>query len=357
MTEKIFCVEQLIAGSYVKYRNLSQLIASSYAGSACEEINLFIDLNSVLKQLYSGDVWTHRSVDQFDIAASTINMCAHYRNFFRNINVETNIFLIYGLNCPSANSVYVSGYNAKFVEAYIKKPDITKAIETNLDILNLISQYLPRIYFFNIGTCEVSSMVDYLIHNLPRTNSNIENIIISKDPLMLQLIPEHNVRIIRPLKRKDGDDSFIIDNSNLWIKFITEFRKGKIPQNLISNIFFQNILCMTSVPERSMFSVFNISKAFQYIEKSVKSNFLDPNKFYTQSGINTALSALQIKFNPTELEMRFKAINAHYQAMFILPMEKPELKTLRLIDLEDIPSLKSIVTKYFEKNPIDLDRL
>ena len=354
--EKSYTVEQLITSSYIKYNKLFELITTSYQGSSCEEINLFIDLNSVLKQLYSGDIWTYKAIDQFEMASCIINMCGHYRSFFLNsLGVSTNIFLIYGLNCPSINNSYVNGYNSKFLNDYIKKPDITNSIDKNLQLLNLICPYLPRIYFFNIGNCEVSSMIDYIIHHI--YNPQIENIVISKDPLMLQLIPEHNIRVLRPLKRKGSDDSFIVDSSNLWIKFITDYRKNKLPNIFISNTFFQNVLCMTSIPERNMFSIFNINKVFKIIDEAIKQNFLNPIQLYTQSGLNTALLAMGIDCNPTELEMRFKAINTHYQSSFIITIEKPEFKQLRLIDLEDVQSLKEIISKYFDRYPIDLDRL
>ena len=42
---------------------------------------------------------------------------------------------------------------------------------------------------------------------------------------------------------------------------------------------------------------------------------------------------------------------------FVLPIEKPEFKKLRLIDLDDPASLKEIISKFFELTPIDLDRL
>lgn len=355
--ERSYSVEQLITGFYVKYNKLSELILQSYSGSSCEEINIFIDLNSVLRPMYSGDIWTHRSVSKLDIASSIINMCGHYRSFFRNLHVKSNIYLIYGLNCPEANEVYMKGYNSKFLLSYIKKPDITNAIEENLRYVEILCQYLPNIYFFNIGKCEVSSMIDRLITHNPKSLNGIENIIISKDVVMLQLIPEHNVRVIRPLKTKDGDMSFIVDNNNLWRLFHIWYHKAKFSQDIISTKFFQNILPMTSIPERSIYAIFSINKAITLIKQCVDNGYLDNDKFYIQSGLNTALSTLGVEFNPALLEMRFKAVNAHYQSTFILTLEKPEFTVLRLVDLEDIPSLKEIVAKYFASNPIDLDRL
>ena len=66
---------------------------------------------------------------------------------------------------------------------------------------------------------------------------------------------------------------------------------------------------------------------------------------------------MDIRCNTAELEMRYRAINTHFQSTFVLPIEKPEFKKLRLIDLDDPASLKEIISKFFELTPIDLDRL
>ena len=55
--------------------------------------------------------------------------------------------------------------------------------------------------------------------------------------------------------------------------------------------------------------------------------------------------------------MRFRAINTHFQSTYVLTLEKPEFKRLRLVDLDDPVSLKEIVSKFFVNTPIDLDRL
>lgn len=355
MYDETYSVEQLVTSSYIKYKKLSELIFSSYNGSNCQIINLFIDINSVLKQLFNGNVWTYKSVGMFEIAASILNMCGHYRSFFKGLGVYSKIYLIYGLNCPKANNVYVSGYNAKFIQSYIKKPDIALSIERNLNALNLICPYLPDIYFFDIGQCEVSAMVHKLISL--NNDDKTENIIISKDPLMLQLIPEYDVRVLRPLKNKDGDNSFIVDNLNLWKMYISGYRRCVQPKYTISNTFFQNVLCMTSIPERSMFAIFNINRVFSIFNVLIQAGYLESNKLYSQAGINTALDLLDINYNPAELEMRFKAINTNYQSTYILPMENPELASPRLVNLKDDQSLKEILAKYFYKHPIELDKL
>lgn len=355
-----FTIEQMITGSFVKYNRLAKIINETYNGSNAIEINLYIDLNSILKPLYSIDAWNYKYKHLYEITATILNMCGHYREFFKHLGVITNIYLIYGLNCPSINDTFIQGYNSKFINSYIKKPDITELIYNNLEILKLITQYIPKIYYFDIGKNEVSAMIDYIINYTNSKEKRIENLVISKDILMLQLVPEHNVRILRPNKTKgDGDLSYISDNNNLIKRFCVEYRNGKEPKENINPCFLQNILTMTRLPERSIFgsSKISIPKAMHIIDQGVKNRFLENGKLYTQSSMNTVLEAMDIECNKTELDMKFKAINTHYQSAFILISEKPELKYLRFIDMEDPISLKEIVSKYFYKIPIDLERL
>ena len=353
-------IEQLISGSFVRYEILSNLINTSYSGSNCIEINLFIDLNSAIKQLYSVDTWTYKYRNRYEIAATVLNMCGHYREFFRQIGVNTNIYIIYGLNCPPINDNLVQGYNSAFKNAFIKKKDITELIDENLKILNIITQYIPYTYFFNCGTNEVSAMIYHLVSYFRR--SNVENIVITKDVLALQLIPEFDVRVLRPAKSRDGegntiDMSFIVDNINLWEKFCTRYRNINIPKNIIGSNFISNVLAMTRVPERKLYSRFSISKVFNILNAGLENRFINNNTIYTQSSINTVLEALDIGCNKDELDLRYRAISTQYQVSYVLFGERPDLKRPRIIDLEDPIALKNIVAKYFNDIPIDLDRL
>ena len=54
-----FTIEQMITGSFVKYNRLSKIINETYYGSQATELNLFIDINSAIRQLYSIDAWTY----------------------------------------------------------------------------------------------------------------------------------------------------------------------------------------------------------------------------------------------------------------------------------------------------------
>ena len=363
MIDERYTLEQLITGFFVKYNRLVDLTHqtyTSYSEMYCTKINLFIDLNSVLKSLYSIDAWGYKSVNRYEMASMILNMCGHYRQFYRNIGVSSNIYLIYGLNCPKSNETYVLGYNDKFVRAYMKKPSVTNIIEDNMAILKLITQYIPKVYFFDIGRCEVSSMISHIIKTSEASKHGYENIILSKDILMLQLIPEYNVRVLRPLKTKDGDESFIVDNKNLWSMYFSKYRHLKSAAPNIPTQFISNIMAMTGVQERGLATIFNIHKAMKLIGLSLENGFLPSNQFCSQAVVNTALAVMDVAgYNPVELDMRYKAISTSFQSMYILLSERPDLAEYwtQMVDLEDVRGLKDIISKYFYNTPIDLDRL
>lgn len=353
--EEKYTIERLVSGSFIKYERLAELIQYSFYNSTATKINIFIDLLSCIRRLYSIDAWGYKYNSKYELTASTINMCGHYREFFRRLGVESRFYIIFGLNSPGINQTFVKNYNHKFINDFLKKENITKMIARNIQCLNLLCQYLPGIYFFSINDNEVSSMIVNILRNISQEDPSI---IISSDTTMLQLIPEYNVRVLRPFKTFEHDESFIVDNSNLWEMYFKNYTKTKMPANNIGTGFIQNIIPMTRLDKRSMKSVFSITSAYQKIYKAIQLGFIKDNSvLYSQTAINTILEALGVKFNPTELEMRYKAVNPDFQYQYALLNTCPEYRQLRFIDLEDVNSLSQIITNYFVDIPIDLEKL
>ena len=111
-------ISQIINYSYVKYDRLSELINLEYKGSNSSNINIFIDLYSILKPLYSANIIID---DYTEITSCIINMCAHYRYFFRSrYNVESRIYLIWSKNIPYKNKTLYPDSNIKSAKIQCK---------------------------------------------------------------------------------------------------------------------------------------------------------------------------------------------------------------------------------------------
>lgn len=355
-------IDQMIAGFYIKYIRLNEIINQSYYSSNATELNLFIDLNSVIKPMFLSQYKVYRHRGPYDIVSSMINMCGHYREFFNNKGVSTRIFIVMGLNAPITNSEMIPEYNRSLLNAYMLKKDTYAYLTQNLSMLNLLCEYIPGVYYIDGGNCETSSVISHIIRALHlQDNDTRTSIVLSKDELPLQLIPLYGLRVLRPYKSKeDGDLSYIVDWNNLFETYIKIYRKLKMPSLNPGPCLISNIMAMTSVPMRNLSSVHNINQVMKIIKLGYEYKFIKYNELYSQSSINTILDALGVKHNNAALELRWKAINPEFQAMFVLPNEGPYLKRLRLVDLNEPDEFRRIIDKYFNTtglNPIDLDRL
>lgn len=356
-------MEIVVGSNYVKYDKLSQLIYSTYTGSNAVNLNIFVDLYSILKPLFSSDMninYIMRS--DVELSADIINMCAHYRSFFNNIGVTTRFYLIFGLNTPTENQILYPGYNEKFINAYSSKTKIRENVQMNLNLLDVLCPSLPGIYFFNIEDKEVSGFIEYIMRIYHLNNKELypdtENIIITKDVLPLQLVSS-GCNILRPKKSQGIDNSYIIDHNNFWSSFIVEMR-NRMTNTIIQPIdvgYFSNILAMTKVPERCMSSLRSVRSAYSIFAKGIELGYLNPTQQdYSQSTINKVLEILGVNTNYTTLDMRWKAISSKFAAQYVLPYN-PKLSNVQFKDIQDPDAVRQIVSTYYYKSPIDLDRL
>lgn len=356
-------LEVIVGSNYVRYETLGGLIAQAYndPNVQSDQLNIFIDLYSIIKPMFTSD----RSIEydmtsELELSADILNMCAHYRLFFDRLKVNTKIFLIFGLNRPENNAILSKGYNDKFYSSYIAKPKLRELVEKNMKSLELLCMSLPHIYYFNIGNMEVSSYIEYILQmhklNDKSLNPTMENMVISKDVLPLQLVSS-GCTVLRPKKSKGSDSSFIVSHINFWNSFMSEVRNVKVQDYYkIDPALFANILAMTRVPERCMNSIKSVPVVCNYILKAIEMGYITKNQDFDQATINKVLEILGVNTNYTTLEMRWKAISSKFMANYIIPND-PRISNPILIELNDPDSIREIVARYYEKSPIDLDRL
>ena len=354
-------IEQLMLSNFVRYNTLQELINYTMRNSNADTLNIFIDLYSLFKPLYSVDKLKYSNKSYHDITAFVLNMICHYRYFFKYIGVKTRFFIIFGLNCPNTNVKILPGYNSKFINDISTKKDTSNLIIDNLEMLDLLCTYIPDVYFFNIGRCEVSSMIYNIMDKSKyhQSKSN-ESMVITKDILPLQLVSIFDMRILRPSKKNNVDESFIVDNENLWSITFNQYRKTNMVVNSnLSNKLFSNFLAMTRVPERSMYSVLDIRKAYSILLDCKNMRLIEEDKTYSQNTINNIFGAVRpdSNINTSAIDLRWKCINPEFQCKYVLSTESPSNVNPILRYVEDNRALVDILNRYFERNHIDLNRL
>ena len=163
-----FSIDGAIYGSFVKYDRLDQIVFDAFSNTKiaqATDLNIFIDLYSIMHSLFS----EHYRVDfsnYTDITTCLINMCAHYRAFFRRLRVNTTFYLVFSTNCSPINRKYVAEYNEVFYNKTLV-PESKKITGDNFKLLSAICPYLPDIHFINsMDGFEVSVIIAHLIEML-----------------------------------------------------------------------------------------------------------------------------------------------------------------------------------------------
>lgn len=353
---KRFDADKIIYGSYVKHNRLDRIVYDTFSNTsiaAATNLNIFVDLYSVLKPILS----EHYRVDipaLTTITSGIINLCGHYRSFFRSLKVNTKFFLIYSNNTSEINRKLVAGYNESFYnKSHIKQ--YRDFLNSNFDLLNLLCPYLPDIHFIkSTEDYEVAVIIAGIIEKL---NDRNPNLIISRDLYPLQLTALYPyTSYLFPLKTRSGDESIMIPISEK-ISFRREFwelyckRHNISPTKMIeiSPLNMSLFSALTNFMERGINGVTSPSNARKVIKNIVGEEDV-------KISIDLLESNEDILTNYPLVISRFNSLDIFYA----LSMYKvsPEYKSIQFINLRDDTKINQICSMdVFVNNPIDLTLL
>jgi hypothetical protein len=350
-------IETIIYGSYVKYDRLQQQVYNTFSNTSiasATELNIFIDLYSVLKSIFSENYRTDIS-DYTAITSGVINMCSHYRAFFKRLSVHTKFYIVFSFNTCDINRKFVSGYNQSFYnKSQIKM--FNDVAMNNFSLLELLCPYLPDIFFVRSPRNFESSI---LIANLiEQINDGNPNLIISRDIYPLQLCSLYPyTSYLYPKKVRGLDESVMIPISEkqsfsyeFW-NLVASIRRIKLESiGDISPINYSLFSALHRFPERNIDQLTDLNNVRYIINKIVgNSNIkVHPQQLYEDYEIS---SKIQVAL----AESRLKALDIEY----ILPFYKndPESKSIKLENLSDDRAINTINAKFLSHNPIDLSKL
>ncbi len=343
-------IEKLLFSNFVKYDRLKIISDRAFSKTNASELNIYIDLNSMLKSIYSQDILGMTSLTS--ISSFVVNICSHYRHFYRTrYRVKTNIFIVYSENIPHLNSQFYKDYN-KNTKARLKtNTQVKDFIYDNIELLKLLVPYLPNIYFVE-GTYETGVLINHIIKT---RGLNIPNMIISKDSYLFQLVSLYdNTIVLRPKKSNGQDLSYYIHKDNLLTALLklrnsTEDLQGVSPE--LASIF----MTLTYVKERNIKSLVNVKTAVKSIKDGINDKTLYNGHSVNPTTIWNGLNTKAFNTESFNFECRYKAIDIPFQ--YSVFVNSPEVLNIRFIDLYDLKALEEINSKYFNTNPLDLDGL
>ena len=349
---------QVIYGGYVKLDRLKDLVFQTYGNSSIEyatKLNIFIDLTSILHPLYSEH---NRIVSDYitDLSAGIINMCAHYRSYFRTLSVDTKFYLINSYNCADLNRKFIANYNAEFMRK-VQVTNTKKLIDGNIDLLRVLCPYLPGIYL--IESMEQYETAVIIAHLIEIINDGNPNLVISHDLYPLQLVALYPyTSYLYPKKSPGGvDASWMLPinekpgfREQFWTN-VAKIRKINVQPLLeISPLNYALFSAMTKCPERTLNGICAPITAKNFISTLVGSQDINVNA--SQFMNNTELAS---KFTVAEIAARYNAVDIQYALPFY--KASPEAMNIKFLDLKDDAAVNRITSKYYQNNPIDLMRL
>lgn len=339
-------VGQLLGKFYVAWVKMEELIDSMFSTYTedISNINIYLDINSMTRLLYSN--LDFNIEEDLLISASIINLCAHYRAFFRKYyNTETYFYLIVSDNLPLINRKLIKGYNNIYFKNITNKKDITEKIKTNLECTKILCEYLPNIYL--IPSIFETGVIIYELINKEYDETRA-HMILTKDSYNYQLINNKNTFIIRPINK---DKSYLINDSNIY-KIISQERRIKtiLDDNIIPSNLYTILLTLIGSKDRCIKSKFNIRTAFNIMKDGIDSKILsnqNPNLFFER-----------IKnVNSEELKNRYKSIDLFQQNKLYKLHNEYSLLNGYLLDKYNPQEVREICSKYYLYDPIDLERL
>ena len=352
-------IEQRLYSSYIKYEVLERLTLAAFTNSNAEVVNIYIDMHSILKALYVNNSYMISNIPTA-IASSMINLCAHMRAYYRSRHhVETRIYLVYSENrCDLNNRIY-EGYNYSWLNNLSNSQPITKNIEENLELIEILCPYLNDIFFIRTEFEPAVVILDRICKDEVLYPA-IPNIIISKDPYMYQVVAmKSNAVIFRPKKRDGLDVSFMVTNPTVFSDYTSLFKERQI-EYLINPSMFSLFLAMTKLPCRNIPALYNSTKAMNVINNLIMNNHIINGYNYA-----SIIQDLSLQINPDlkkrqgvkyDIPTRFKAIDIVFQHDIF--RTKPESQDERyLVRKIDNDGVREINNQYFRANPLDLMRL
>lgn len=355
-------VADILYGSYIRYDRLFEMTKFAFYGKTdSENVNIFIDVYSILKSLYTRGT-NIKINDSYVIASCIINLAIHLRAYFDTRHrVASKIYIIYGGARPINSISQYSPYNMKNIQMEDSNSYLKQLIIDNLEVIKILCPYLYDIYavvdYENEFSIIASSIID-----LEDGKGKTPNIIYSKDPLAYQLVAfKPRTFLYRPKKKNNMDCSWVVTKSTLY----SSYRYGELAltkqfETSLDVRMFSIYLAFAGVKSRNILSNRNGNATVKLLERAVHDNVF-ANGYNANSIMkdNPAFIEMCNRENISYLDIicRFIAIDLPYQTMIFKSTPNFIALGTGIINLYNPQEVRNINDKYFQMYPLDLNRV
>lgn len=171
----------------IRYADYDKSIENLNFVSQTDKINVFINFESVLNNLSMvKDIENKLLLERnfpIILESEAINLCAHYKRFFKGNGLDTKVYLYYtDLSSDNfLNFKYNDEYRSFYMNKYLNNPKFQllgkKIVERIIPRVKKIMEFIPDVYFITGKDIE-GSLIPFII---AKENSGCKNFIISTD--------------------------------------------------------------------------------------------------------------------------------------------------------------------------------
>lgn len=350
-------INAILYSNFIRYENLRDLTINQFANSDANEVNIYLDMYSLIRPLYKRTILGDKTI----FVSFILNLAAHMRNYYTTRhNVKTNIFIIFTSNTTilTKEVTMAPEWNITDRNKFFDSEMRNEILSINVNILKSIVPYFKDLYFIN-RTVEPSVIIQSLIDNKQNT---CPDIIITSDKMSWQ-IPALNpdICIFKPLKKSGLDVSYCVNNNNVLYLWRTMVNKSNSEiESLLPSSMLSLYIAFTSFKARGMKSYFTPKVASDKIwnlcnSKKIQFGYNSPD------AINKVLRAEskrkkelhEFEAFTNNLAYRYNLVDLRRLTNIYNTMPE-SLDTSWYYSKNDDFMIKEINDKYFIKNPINI---
>lgn len=354
----------ILYGSFIKYDRLFEMTKFAFYGKTdSTEVNVYIDVYSILRSLYTRSS-KMMIIDSYSIASCLINLAIHLRAYFETRHgTYARIFIVYGGSRIKGYTDNIPQiYNFKNIQMEESDTYLRDLIKDNLEVVKILCPYLQDIFAVVDYTNEFNPIVSSLIDMGVKQGIICPNIIYSKDPLSYQLVAyKPKTFLYRPKRRANQDASWVVTKSGLYDNYrYGELELSKQFPTTLDFRMFNVYQAISGVKSRSIPSIKNGNQTVKFLESAVEQNVF-ANGYNYVNIVNPIPSVIDF-FNNNKVDyMRvianYHAIDLQYQTSLYQCTPDYLGLTSSLINLYNPQEVRNINDKYFQKYPLDLNRV
>lgn len=242
----------------IRYSEYDSSISKLNFVNKDSKVNVFINFESVLNNLsmikdLDNKLLLQRNF-QTILESEAINLCAHYKKFFRGNGLETRVFLYYtDLNSSQfKNFKYNDEFRSYYINKYLNNPRYqllgSKTVQNMIPRLQKIMEFIPNVSFINATNIE-GSLIPYII---AKQDPSYKNFIVSTDNYETQYLLQKNDFCLHYIRRIPACGAMIFNTFDNFIQYI--FRDDdSINTELFNNpTFYSTLMSVVGDKNRSV---------------------------------------------------------------------------------------------------------